>query len=210
MGCEPTPRGSEGLIRAACMGVSCRGEVAAGNAAAHSSTAAPGRGGNCVTLPGRSRGVRLKSIAKVSVENPLNPTTPKSKPPLPQPPLGVKLPPGTVRHDEHGKGMLNWAAVTARHIALSASQVLRKLDHRGLSIEDTNAPRGRSSARVNQMPGGGMNPYESGPKTQSRHAPKHSTVIKGAGAAQSARARPTSRASVRARPSWWQRLFRRG
>jgi hypothetical protein len=134
----------------------------------------------------------------------LNPTTPKSKPPL-----GVKLPPGTVQHDAQGKGALNWAAVTARHIALSASQVLRKLDHRGLSIEDTNAQRGRSSARMNQMPGGGMNPYESGPMPKSRHAPRSSTVIKGAGAAQSARAKPTSRASVRARPSWWQRLFRR-
>jgi hypothetical protein len=111
--------------------------------------------------------------------------------------------------------MLNWAAETARHIALSASQVLRKLDHRGLSLEDTNAPRGKSSARSNQMPGGGMNPYESRPMPQSRHAPKSSTVIKGAGAEQAARgaagnARATSRPSARGRSSWWQRLFRRG
>jgi hypothetical protein len=137
----------------------------------------------------------------------VNPTPPKSKPPL-----GVKLRPGTVQHDEHGKGVLNWAAVTARHIALSASQVLRKLDHRGLSLEDTNAPRGKSSVRMNQMPGGGMNPYESRPMPQSRYAPKSSTVIKGAGAQQSARAavRTTSRPSAPARSSWWQRLFRRG
>ncbi len=139
----------------------------------------------------------------------MNPTTPK-----PKLPLGAKLPPGTVQHDALGKGMLNWAAVTARHIALSASQVLRKLDHQGLSLEDTAAQRGKPSARMNQMPGGGMNPYESRPMPQSRHAPKNSTVIKGAGAAQSARAntgaRAISRASKPARPSWWQRLFRRG
>jgi len=147
----------------------------------------------------------------------VNTTTPK-----PKPPVGVKLPAGTVQHDAQGKGVLNWAAVTARHIALSASQVLRKLDHRGLSIEDTNAPRGKSSARMNQMPGGGMNPYESRPMPQSRYAPKSSTVIKGAGAELATRGpagagagtragtRTTSRPSARARSSWWQRLFRRG
>jgi hypothetical protein len=113
--------------------------------------------------------------------------------------------PGKVQHDAHGTGLFNWATDTARQIALSASQVLRKLDHRGLSLEDTAAPRGKSSARANQMPGGGMNPYESRPMPRSRHAPKNSTVIKGAGAP-----RATSRASAPARSSWWQRLFRRG
>ena len=142
----------------------------------------------------------------------MNPTVPKT--PAPKPPVGVKLPPGTVQHDAHGKGVFNWATETARNIALTASQVLRKLDHRGLSIEDTNAPRGKPSGRLNQMPGGGTNPYESRPMPQSRHAAKSSTVIKGAGAAQTARgpagARSTSKASARARSSWWQRLFRRG
>jgi hypothetical protein len=129
--------------------------------------------------------------------------------------VGIKPPPGKVKHDAQGRGVLNWAAETARHIALSASQVLRKLDHQGLSLEDTNAPRGKPSTRMNQMPGGGVNPYENRPMPQSRHAPKSSTVIKGAGAAQAARgpgsaARPTSRPSARGRSSWWQRLFRRG
>ena len=54
-GSVPPPCGSEGLIRAACMGVWCRGEVAAGNAAAHSSSAAAGVRGNCVTIPGLNR-----------------------------------------------------------------------------------------------------------------------------------------------------------
>jgi hypothetical protein len=147
----------------------------------------------------------------------VSPTTPKppvSKPPVAKPPVGVKLPPGTVQHDAQGKGVFNWAAETARNIALTASQVLRKLDHRGLSIEDTNAPRGKPSERAKQMPGGGTNPYENRPTRLSRHAPKNSTVIKGAGAAPSASApagaRATSKASARARSSWWQRLFRRG
>jgi hypothetical protein len=123
--------------------------------------------------------------------------------------VGVKLAPGLVQHDAQGRGVLNWAAETARHIALSASQVLRKLDHRGLSLEDTNAPRGKPSTRMTQLPGGGMNPYESRPMPQSRHAPKSSTVIKGAGAPKTA-PKPTSRPSARGRFSWWQRLFRRG
>ena len=133
-------------------------------------------------------------------ENPVNPAPPK--PPGPKPPVGGNLPPGAVQHDAQGKGGLGWAADTARHIALTASQVLRKLDHSGLSLEDTNAPRGKPSGRLNQMPGGGRNPYESRPMPQSRHAPRSSTVIKGAGA--------TSKASARVRSSWWQRLFRRG
>jgi hypothetical protein len=147
-------------------------------------------------------------IATVSVENPVNPIAPK--PPAPKPPVGVKLPPGTMQHDAQGRGVFNWATETARNIALSASQVLRKLDHRGLSIEDTNAPRGKPSERAKQMPGGGTNPYESRPMPRSRHAPKNSTVIKGAGASAGAGPKSTSRASARERPSWWQRLFRRG
>jgi hypothetical protein len=140
-----------------------------------------------------------------------------------KPPVGVKSPPGKVQHDAQGKSVLNWAADTARLIALSASQVLRKLDHRGLSLEDTAAPRGKPSGRSNQMPGGGGNPYDSRPMPQSRHAPKSSTVIKGAGAAAPAAtargpaggrtasgSRATSRASAPARSSWWQGLFRRG
>jgi hypothetical protein len=128
--------------------------------------------------------------------------------------VGVKPPPGKVQHDAQGKGVFSWAAETARNIALSASQVLRKLDHSGLSIEDTAAPRGKSSGRSNQMPGGATNPYESRPTPPSRYARKSSTVIKGAGAAQMMRApaaaKATSRPSAPARSSWWQRLFRRG
>lgn len=135
--------------------------------------------------------------------------------------------------------MLNWAAETARNIALSASQVLQKLEHRGLSLEDTAAPRGKPAGRQKQMAGGGINPYESAPMPHSRYAPNGSTVIKGAGAVQVVRgssgtarvagattARTTgntrttantrtagttsSKASAPARSSWWQRLFRRG
>jgi hypothetical protein len=146
----------------------------------------------------------------------MNPTTPKPTPkaPVPKPPVGVKSPPGKLQHDAPGMGVFNWATDTARQIALTASQVLRKLDHSGLSIEDTAPPRGKSSGRSNPMPGGGMNPYESQPMPQSRYARKSSTVIKGAGAAPPVRgpagARATLRASAPARSSWWQRLFRRG
>lgn len=129
--------------------------------------------------------------------------------------MGVKPPSGQVRHDAQGKGVLTWAAETARHLALTTSQVLRKLDHSGLAIDDT-APRGKRSLRVTQLPGGGSNPYESS-VARSAGGAKSSTVIKGggappvAGASQAARggakARPQS--SVPARSSWWQRLFRR-
>src|SRR5580658_1664198 len=188
-GSAPPLRGSAGLICAACMGISCREGPATGNAAAHSSTVALCAPANCVTVSSRGGMAQPRVIAKVSAENALKPTTPK--PPAPsavapgaavpgaKPPVSTKLTPGAVSHDAQGKGILMWAAVTARHLALTTSQVLRRLDHSELSLDET-APRGKPSLRPTQLPGGGANPYESAPR--SGRGAKNSTVIKGAGA----------------------------
>jgi len=42
---------------------------------------------------------------------------------------------GEVRHDDRGNAVWHWAADTARTAIQSASQILRKLDLTGLSIE---------------------------------------------------------------------------
>jgi hypothetical protein len=102
---------------------------------------------------------------------------------------------GKVRH-EGDRAVWQWAADTARIVALSASQVLRKLDNSSLSIDDDAPDRGKPSARQGaKLPGGGVNPYESRP-----------AVTRGAATA----AKPRSPVPAPVRASWWSRLFRRG
>ncbi len=126
-----------------------------------------------------------------------------------KPPIGVKAPEAIVRHDAQGKGILSWAAETARHLALTTSTVLRRLDHKGLAIDDT-APRGKPSSRASELPGGGFNPYESRPRldrgargSSTRSAPPSRPAPPTGGAGRGAR-----RAAA-ARTSWWQRLLGR-
>src|SRR5579863_956014 len=80
---------------------------------------------------------------------------------------------------EGGRNMLQWAADTARMVALSTSQVLRKLDNSSLSIEEDQGVRGQPSPRRSgPMPGGGVNPYESRPvpRKQARARDTHRTA----------------------------------
>jgi len=43
---------------------------------------------------------------------------------------------GEVRHDSRGHAVWHWASETARNAAISTSQLLRRLDLSGLSLED--------------------------------------------------------------------------
>jgi len=128
------------------------------------------------------------------------PGSPRGQAVTPHPQQGVPNPrrTGQVTHDAQGHAVWQWAADTARQVALSASQVLRKLDPGGLSLMD------ESSGKRQRMPGGAFNPYES-----SRPAVRKSPGVHRA--AQPTRASAAGpRAPVpapRTRSPWWRRLF---
>src|SRR5579863_8885663 len=163
-------------------------------------------------------------MAKVSAENALKNTPQKpvapgaAAPAAPGASRGSARPSATspptsepktmIRHDAQGKGILTWAAESARLLALSTSSVLRRLDNQSLSIDDT-APRGKPSSRAPEMPGGGVNPYESGSRMErGSRAPTARDAQPARTAPLPGRGGPGARrpASAPARSSWWQRL----
>ncbi len=112
---------------------------------------------------------------------------------------------------EGGRNVLQWAADTARMVALSTSQVLRKLDNSSLSIEEDQGTRGQPSARRSgPMPGGGVNPYESRPVPKQARAREAYRTASPTVARAGADAKGRSPVAGRGRASWWSRLFRRG
>jgi hypothetical protein len=64
---------------------------------------------------------------------------------------------GQVQHDDRGNAVWQWAADTARTAMASTSQVLRKLDLTGLSLESDQQPEETDSAN----PGDGRAPSRS-------------------------------------------------
>jgi len=77
---------------------------------------------------------------------------------------------GGARHDARGHAVWQWAADTARNLAISTSQVLRRLDHHGLSLQDETPPargkvpdRPKGSVPSGSVTGAGFNPYEGRP-----------------------------------------------
>ena len=67
-------------------------------------------------------------------------------------------PAGRVRHDERGMAVWDWAAASGDTAALSATNVMRKLDVSSLSIEQTQ--RSLKTMEVEpERPGGGGDPY---------------------------------------------------
>jgi hypothetical protein len=117
---------------------------------------------------------------------------------------------GKVTHDARGHAVWQWAAETARNIAVTTSQVLRRLDTSSLSLlDDTRS--GKNSAKSQQAPKSqqaakshgavtGFDPYEG---RASKAAPKPATKTK-----------PAARSPVpgikRVRSPWWRRILRRG
>jgi hypothetical protein len=82
---------------------------------------------------------------------------------------------------------------SVRQIALSATEVLRRLDVGGLSLRDSTLPRGKSPAPSERVdPHGGFDPYSKG-TTSRRGGPN----------ASASRARP----GEAPRRSWWRGLF---
>jgi hypothetical protein len=143
---------------------------------------------------------------------------------------------GQVQHDDRGNAVWQWAADTARTAMASTSQVLRKLDLTGLSLESdqpTETSQAEPGARNPGQPErasqrstsdnkkrgvdsrkGGFDPYSTNAGTAKR-APAAAPANKRAAGAQPA---PPSAANVTRRAaespprraSWWQRLLGRG
>jgi len=119
--------------------------------------------------------------------------------------------------DARGRAVWEWAADTARLVALTASQVLRKLDDSELSLEDSRKSAKPMSPGARGGGGGGFNPYDN--KLPARGATRSAGVLRHAaptvprpGAGARGGTAPTGRSptSGRARSSWWRRLFGRG
>lgn len=67
-------------------------------------------------------------------------------------------PAGRVRHDERGMAVWDWAAASGETAALSATNIMRKLDVTGLSIEQTQTSLKAMEAPSREQ-GGGSDPY---------------------------------------------------
>jgi len=113
-----------------------------------------------------------------------------------------------VTHDKRRRAVLKCASDTARNAAITTSQVMRRLDVAGLSIEGEEAPPpapppqqpelseapapGRGQARPPPLArGAGFDPYNK--KTVRSPPPR----------------KPAAAAAPRARAPWWRRLFQR-
>jgi hypothetical protein len=115
---------------------------------------------------------------------------------------------GGVRHDARGNAVWQWASETARHAAASTSQLLRRLNVSGLSLQDdARAPEahgkpvatkpapvspaapGKPAAPVRKAQGG-FNPYDRSATPRAVAANKRPPAM-----------------PPRARSSWWRRLL---
>jgi hypothetical protein len=115
-------------------------------------------------------------------------------------------PGGETAKDARGRAVWEWAADSARLVALTATQVLRKLEHKGLSLEDDSKGSQSKSQGGTGGAGGGFNPYDRKLPARGTRTP---TAPRGAGAPRKA---PSARSpgSAPVRSSWWRRLFGRG
>lgn len=84
------------------------------------------------TMRLKSLKLRRAEAADKALDDHLRPKDPGKAPPAAS--LG---PAGRVRHDERGVAVWDWAAASGETAALSATNIMRKLDVSGLSIEQT-------------------------------------------------------------------------
>src|SRR5690349_17378372 len=85
------------------------------------------------TMRLKSLKLRRAEAADKALEDHLRPKDPVKPAPAPVSQGAV----GRVRHDERGMAVWDWAAAAGETAALSATNVMRKLDVSGLSIEQT-------------------------------------------------------------------------
>ena len=135
----------------------------------------------------------------------------------------AKRPSGTVRYDERGHAVWQWATDTARNAINSTSALLRKLEVPGLSVQDDAPPRGtptagagraaatsrevgRSSTVKNAKARAKEKSQDVGPaQAYSSYNAKRSDPSKPAASGRATKVP----ASGPARSPWWRRLLRR-
>jgi hypothetical protein len=86
----------------------------------------------------------------------------QGQPAAPAPQRPSAGPAGRVRHDERGMAVWDWAAAAGETAALSATNIMRKLEVTGLSIEQTHNSLKAMEAPADQKAGqatGGNDPY---------------------------------------------------
>jgi hypothetical protein len=150
----------------------------------------------------------------------MKPPTPPSSPPR-KPQLGE------VRHDERGQAVWHWAVDTARNAINSTSQLLRKLDLSGMSLEEDKPPSASPPAdpaatptklelvppdagKGKRKPGaaGEFNPYQAAKPVASARPGRPAARVKVEDQVRGG-SKPRRPASVAPRPSWWRRLLGR-
>ena len=124
---------------------------------------------------------------------------------------------GEVRHDDRGNAVWHWAADTARTAIQSASQILRKLDLTGLSIESDQKsdhhemvlPKTGGMLRSNQAAAGHRRAGAERAQGFDPYASTAGAVKRKPAAARPAPATAHPAGARRPRRSWLQRLLRR-
>ena len=106
------------------------------------------------TMRLKSLKLRRAEAADKALDDHLRTQTPDS---APEPPR-ERGPAGRVRHDERGMAVWDWAAASGETAALSATNVMRKLDVSELSIEQTQRSLKAMQAPTGAGAGGG-DPY---------------------------------------------------
>lgn len=108
------------------------------------------------TMRLKSLKLRRTEAAEKALEDHLRTQTPDSAPP---PPPRDSRPAGRVRHDERGMAVWDWAAASGETAALSATNVMRKLEVSELSIEQTQRSLKAMQPPTGAGAGGGSDPY---------------------------------------------------
>jgi hypothetical protein len=110
------------------------------------------------TMRLKSLKVRRAEAADKALDDHLKVAQGQSRAPAPKSAWAQPEPAGRVRHDERGMAVWDWAAASGETAALSATNVMRKLDVSGLSIEQTQTSL-KAMEEPAREPAGGSDPY---------------------------------------------------
>ena len=109
------------------------------------------------TMRLKSLKLRRAEAADKALDNHLRAENPRDS--APRSAWAQPEPAGRVRHDERGMAVWDWAAAAGETAALSATNVMRKLEVTGLSIEQTQTSLKAMESPPARDSAGGSDPY---------------------------------------------------